>query len=168
MQFYRGSGKRYAISLTVECLLDFREVFMKKALGQVTRTPIVARARIVTMMRLPSWNKLTVPLRNLLNRFDLDPLMVLCACSVATEQKNLLLAVVQFEYLCCRVHSPSDDAWRRCGRVLVADYATLSRRHAALNSQSPPCRREEWLGDPHQRKSWHRSSTEGSQCRSGH
>jgi hypothetical protein len=28
-----GSGKRYAISLTVECLLDFREVFMKKALG---------------------------------------------------------------------------------------------------------------------------------------
>jgi hypothetical protein len=28
-----GGGKRYAISLTVECLLDFREVFMKKALG---------------------------------------------------------------------------------------------------------------------------------------
>ena len=28
-----GSGKRYAISLTVECLLDFREAFMKKALG---------------------------------------------------------------------------------------------------------------------------------------
>jgi hypothetical protein len=28
-----GGGKRYAISLTVDCLLDFREVFMKKALG---------------------------------------------------------------------------------------------------------------------------------------
>jgi hypothetical protein len=28
-----GGGKRYAISLTVECLLDFREAFMKKALG---------------------------------------------------------------------------------------------------------------------------------------
>jgi hypothetical protein len=28
-----GGGKRYAISLTVECLLDFREVFMKKAIG---------------------------------------------------------------------------------------------------------------------------------------
>jgi hypothetical protein len=28
-----GTGKRYAISTTVECLLDFREVFMKKALG---------------------------------------------------------------------------------------------------------------------------------------
>jgi hypothetical protein len=28
-----GGGKRYAISSTVECLLDFREAFMKKALG---------------------------------------------------------------------------------------------------------------------------------------
>ena len=28
-----GNGKRYAISLTTECLLDFREVFMMKALG---------------------------------------------------------------------------------------------------------------------------------------
>jgi hypothetical protein len=28
-----GGGKRYAISLTVECLLDFREAFMKKGLG---------------------------------------------------------------------------------------------------------------------------------------
>jgi hypothetical protein len=28
-----GGGKRYAISSTTECLIDFREVFMKKALG---------------------------------------------------------------------------------------------------------------------------------------
>jgi hypothetical protein len=33
-----GNGKRYAISLTTECLLDFREVFMKKALGLTPTT----------------------------------------------------------------------------------------------------------------------------------
>jgi len=33
-----GNGKRYAISLTTECLLDFREVFMKTALGLTPAT----------------------------------------------------------------------------------------------------------------------------------
>jgi hypothetical protein len=28
-----GGGKRYAISLAVECFLDFREAFMRTALG---------------------------------------------------------------------------------------------------------------------------------------
>ena len=33
-----GKGKRYAISLTTGCLLDFRDVFMKKALGLTPAT----------------------------------------------------------------------------------------------------------------------------------
>jgi hypothetical protein len=35
-----GGGKRYAISTTVECLLDFREAFMKKALGLPMGAPV--------------------------------------------------------------------------------------------------------------------------------
>jgi hypothetical protein len=33
-------GKRYAISMTVECLLDGREEFMKKALGLTNPPPV--------------------------------------------------------------------------------------------------------------------------------
>jgi hypothetical protein len=33
-------GKRYAISMTVECLLDAREAFMKKALGLPDPSPV--------------------------------------------------------------------------------------------------------------------------------